>query len=341
MEEKSLSSSVISSSEETVTEDFDWINDENFLLSNKQDYLKYPLSDWKKRSYIPNLGEPQIHVTSEGKLYEKKVRTILRDDVFKGFEFIYERDGYANFNLMSDYKVFPKDINNKISIEPDFFVKKMKAENFKDLLEKRSYMIRTFQKLEPEVEYVSIIGEIKIGHKRAFKWDDQRQAYNSFISKATLKKGEKLLLMYVYDQSYKLFKDDKPNAFDSVFLIICYIPKIYKDKCYKAYNDTIDYLKSNSCQKIDLNKEQEKRLTKNELIKEIEKKNEEISKKNEEISKKDEEISKKDEEILKKNEEISKKAKEILFIKKVVYIGVSIGMLIIAFILYYLYHKTK
>jgi len=270
MEEKSFSSSMRSSSEETVTEDFDWINDENFSSSNKKDYLKYPLSDWKDSSYIPNLGQPQTHVSSEGKLYENKVRTILIDDVFKDFDFIYDKDGFVNFDLMSNYKVTPNDINNKISIEPDFFVNKMKAEKFKNLLEKRSYMIRTFQELEPEVEYVSIIGEIKIGHKRAFKWNDQRQAYISFISKAAVEKGEKLVLMYVYDQSYKLFKEDKPNEKDSVFLIICYIPKIYKGKCYKAYNDTIDYLKLDNGQKIDLNKVPAKRPSKNELIKEIE-----------------------------------------------------------------------
>ena len=306
MEDNSLSSSMRSSSEETVTEDFDWINDENFLSSNKEDYLKYPLSDWKDRSYIPNLGQPQTHISSEGKLYEKKVITILRDDVFKDFDFIYDKEGFVNFDLMFNYKITPNEINNKISIEPDFFVNKMKAEQFKVLLEKRSYMIRTFQKLEPRVEYVSIIGEIKISHKRAFKWDAQRQAYISFISKAAIEKGEKLLLMYVYDQSYKLFKEDEPNENDSVFLIICYIPKIYKGKCYKAYNDTIDYLKLNRGQKIDLNKEPAKRLSKNELIKEIEKKD-----------------------------------KEIIFMKKVGYIGVSIGVLIIAFILYYLCHKTK
>ena len=314
MEEKSLSSSMrSSSSEETVSEDFNWIDDENFLSSNKKDYLKYPLSDWKDSSYIPNLGQPQTHVSSEGKLYEKKVRTILRDDVFKDFDFICDKDGFVNFDLMSNYKVTPNDINNKILIEPDFFVNKMKAEKFKDLLGKRSYMIRTFQNLEPGVEYVSIIGEIKIDHKRAFKWDDQRQAYISFISKAAVEKGEKLLLMYVYDQSYKLFKEDKPNEKDSVFLIICYIPKIYKGKCYKAYNDTIDYLKLNSGQKIDLNKEPAKRPSKNELIKKI----------------------------VKKDKEILKKDKEIIFMKKVGFIGVSIGMLIIAFILYYICHKLN
>ena len=313
MDEKSLSSSMrSSSSEEAVSEDFNWINDENFLSSNKKDYLKYPLSDWRESSYIPILDKSQTHLTSEGKLYEIQVRKILRDDVFKGFHFIYEKDGLVEFDFMNNYEVIPNGID-KPSIEPDFFVHKMEVAKFNELLKNRSYMIRTFQSLKPDVKYVSIIGEIKIGHKRAFKMDDQRRAYTSFIHKAVLKEGEKLLLMYVYDQSYKLFKEDEPNKLDSVFLIICYIPKIYRNKCYIAYNDTIEYLNLDSHQKIDLNKVPGKRLTKNELIKKMEK----------------------------MDKEMEKMDKEIKFIKTVEYIGVSIGVLIIALFLYYLYHKTK
>jgi len=178
-----------------------------------------------------------------------QVRKILKDDVFKGFHFIYEKDGLVEFNFMNNYEVKPIDID-KLSIEPDFFVYKMEVAKFNELLKNRSYMIRTFQLLEPDVKYVSIIGEIKIGHKRAFKMDDRRKAYTSFIDKASLKEGEKLLLMYVYDQSYKLFKEDKPNESDSVFLIIYYISKIYTNKCYKAYNDTIEYLNLDSYQKL-------------------------------------------------------------------------------------------
>ena len=85
-------------------------------------------------------------------------------------------------------------------------------------------------------------------------------------------------------------------------MIICYIPKIYRNKCYKAYNDTIEYLNLDIGQKIDLNKIPAKRPRKNELIKIIEKQD-----------------------------------KEIIFMKTVGYIGV----LIIALFLYYLYHKTK
>ena len=85
-------------------------------------------------------------------------------------------------------------------------------------------------------------------------------------------------------------------------MIICYIPKIYRNKCYKSYNDIIEYLNLDSGQKIDLNKVPAKRPRKNELIKKIEKQD-----------------------------------KEIIFMKTVGYIGV----LIIALFLYYLYHKTK
>ena len=137
--------------------------------------------------------------------------------------------------------------------------------------------------------------------------DDQRKAYTSFIQKEVLEEGEQLLLMYVYDQSYKSFKKDKPNELDLVSLIICYIPKIYEGKCYKAYNDIIDYLNLDSGKKIDLDKIPAKRPRKNELIKEIKK----------------------------KDKELDKKDKEIKFMK------VCIVVLIIALLLYYICHKTK
>jgi hypothetical protein len=73
MDPKSLSSSIrTSSSEETVSEDFNWIDDKNFESCNKKDYLKYPLSDWRESFYIPNLDKSQTHLVSEGKLYEIK-----------------------------------------------------------------------------------------------------------------------------------------------------------------------------------------------------------------------------------------------------------------------------
>ena len=329
MEEKSLSSSMrSSSSEEPVSEDFNWIEDKDFSSSNKQDYLKYPLSDWRESSYVSSVDQHQTHLVSEGRLYENEVIRILRDDVFKGFEFFSEKNGLFKFNLMKNYKVNRNDINNKPSIEPDFFVHKMEVKEFNELLKNRSYMIRTFEKLNLDVKYVSIIGEIKIGHKRAFKMDDQRKAYTSFIQKAVLEEGEQLLLMYVYDQSYKSFKKDKPNELDLVSLIICYIPNIYKNNCYKAYNDTIKYLNLDSGQKIDLNKIPAKRLRKNELIKEIKKKDKELDKKDKELDKKDKELDKKD-------KELDKKDKEIKFMK------VCIVVLIIALLLYYICHKTK
>ena len=172
MEEKSLSSSMrSSSSEEPVSEDFNWIEDKDFSSSNKQDYLKYPLSDWRESSYDPSVDQHQTHLVSEGRLYENEVIRILRDDVFKGFEFFSDKHGLFKFDLMKNYKVNRNDINNKPSIEPDFFVHKMEVKEFNELLKNRSYMIRTFEKLNLDVKYVSIIGEIKIGHKRAFKMD--------------------------------------------------------------------------------------------------------------------------------------------------------------------------
>ena len=66
-----------------------------------------------------------------------KVRKILRDDVFKGFQFICDKDGFVEFDFMYNYEVTPNDINNKPSIEPDFFVYKMEVKKFNELLEKK------------------------------------------------------------------------------------------------------------------------------------------------------------------------------------------------------------
>ena len=100
-------------------------------------------------------------------------------------------------------------------ISPDFFIYKIEIEKFNELLKEREYMMKTFKKLNKNIKYVSIIGEIKISHKSAFKNNDQRKDYITFIqkAKATLNE-EELVLMYVYDQSYKLFKEDKPKEID-------------------------------------------------------------------------------------------------------------------------------
>ena len=266
MEEKdNITSSAKSSSQESAAEeDFNWISDKNFSSENKKDYLKYPLSHWRKLVYDPDFEKANIH--SMGDYYEDRINKVLKNEVFKHFKFYESKNGIMKINLMENYKVDKNELI-KDFIVPDFFVHQIEVEKFNELLENRKYMMRTFQKLNTNKKYVSIIGEIKISHHKAFKNNSQRQEYIKFIQKANSSE-EELVLMYVYDESYKLFKTDAPTNIEKIFLIICYMPKLYSNDCYNSYNDIIEELKLN-VKKIDIKSTPNKIPTKNELIKEL------------------------------------------------------------------------
>ena len=53
-----------------------------------------------------------------------------------------------------------------------------------------------------------------------------------------------------YNELYKLFKTDAPTNIENIFLIICYIPKLYSKDCYYAYNDIIGEVKLNVKKKL-------------------------------------------------------------------------------------------
>lgn len=266
MEKKRTSSSKISSSSDSAIEDYSWVTDKNFSLENKKKFLQYPLNSWREIVYEFDLKN--AHIFSEGDFYENKVKKVLKNDVFDGFTYIGTKSGVIDFNLMEKYKVDPKELSKK-TIIPDFFVHKIEIEAFNSLLENRNYMIKTFQKINANEKYVSIIGEIKISHSKVFKNNNQRLDYIKFIKKA-ISSEEKLVLMYVYDESYKLFMDDTPKETDDIFLILCYIPRLYLEDCYNAYNNIIKELKSDVKQ-IDLTIKPKKTPTKKELINELDK----------------------------------------------------------------------
>ena len=267
-----LSSSILTSSEEAI-EDYNWVTDKNFSLENKKDYLKYPLNNWREMTYVPNIDQALVH--SQGHLYESKVNKVLKNDVFNGFKYFDSKEGIITFNLFTYYHVLPIELS-KGSIAPDFFVHQIEVTKFNELLENRKYMMRTFQKINTNKKYISIVGEIKMSHNRAFKDCDQRKDYITFIQKAKSSE-EELVLMYAYDESYKLFKEDKPRKTDKIFLILCYIPKLYLEDCYLAYNSIIENLNSD-VKKIDMENKPKKMLTKKELKNEIEKMNMSIEK---------------------------------------------------------------
>ena len=280
------SSAKSSSVESVVEEDFNWITDKNFSSENKKDYLKYPLSLWRDLVY-----ESDSNIYSIGECYEARVNKVLKNDVFKSFEFFESRKGEFKINLMKSYKVNAFELS-KNSIVPDFFVHKIEIEKFNELLENRKYMMRTFQKINTTKKYISIIGETKVSHHSAFKNNNQRRDYIKFIQIANLQKEEELVLMYVYDESYKLFKEDSPINEDKIFLLLCYIPRLFLEDCYRAYNDIIKELKLN-IKEIDLKKKPNKILfTKKELIQKLNVSEEKLNASEEKLNAKEKELEK-------------------------------------------------
>lgn len=264
-ETSSSKSNCSSSSEGLAEEDYSWVTDKNFSIENKKDFVKYPLNKWRDLVYML---KSTYTIISERRFYIYKVKKVLKHDIFKDCDYYYMKDGIFGFSLIEYYKMNLLELIN-YSVLPDFFIFRMKMEKFKKLLEDRKYMMRTFKKLNENKKYVSIIIEIKVSHKRAFKNNGQRKDYFKFVEKAIIPDDEELILMYIYDESYKLFKEDKPqNEDNNIFLILCYIPKLYNDECYIAYNNIIDELKLN-IKKINTKEppKREKKLTKKELIK--------------------------------------------------------------------------
>jgi len=74
---------------------------------------------------------------------------------------------------------------------------------------------------------------------------------------------EKFLLMYVYDQSFSLYKEDLCKLKTEEPIIYCYIPKLYKKTCYLKYNEIVDKYDTTK-RKINMNEEINKR-TKREI----------------------------------------------------------------------------
>ena len=257
MEKKeAVSSPTIPSSQDSAQEDFKWVKDKNYPSEIKNEYLKYPLDNWRKIVFDPKLNKSFIH--HPGNIYESKVNKVLKSDVFDGFEFYEDKKGVLNFKLMESYGVDKNKLEKEFII-PDFFVHRIKVEEFKELLKNRSYMMGFGGKITENVKYISIIGEIKSSHHQAHKNTSQKRDYISFIKNANLI-DEQLLLMYIYDESYKLFKKDI-NEKREENIILCYIPKLYADECYNAFNNIIVELKSN-VNKIDL-----KNIPKKKIIK--------------------------------------------------------------------------
>ena len=68
-------------------------------------------------------------------------------------------------------------------------------------------------KIPDKVEFISILGEIKTTRKSAHKNIQQRKDYLKFVEAVNnLKINEFMILMYLYDQSFGLFKEEKKKV---------------------------------------------------------------------------------------------------------------------------------
>ena len=240
MQAKEASSPTISSEEESVEEDFDWAYDKNCPDEIKKEFLKFPLEKWGKILFGPNFDFRSTILPGDN--YKNKVNRILKYHVFNNFKFYEHKKEILNFNLYEYYKIKKDKIEQRF-ILPDFFIYKIESENFFEILEKRSYMMSFNNKINQNKKYISIIGVIKKGYYQAHKNISQKNDYISFIKRA-YSKDEELLLMYIFDGSYKLIEKDIAKK-EKIPLIICYIPKLYVEEINKNFNEIINELRFN------------------------------------------------------------------------------------------------
>ena len=230
-----------SEEEEEVEEDFDWIYDENCPEEMKREFLKFPLEKWGKILFGPDFDSKSTILPGDN--YKSKVNRILRYHVFNNYEFLEQKKELQNFNLYEFYKV-KKDNLEKRFIIPDFFVHKIESDKFFEILDKWSYMMSFNYKINKNKKYISIIGVIKKAYYyQASKNISKNNDYLSFVKKA-YSKDEELLLMYIYDESYKLIVKyiNKKEKFP---LIICYIPKLYVEEVKKNFREINNELRFN------------------------------------------------------------------------------------------------
>lgn len=240
-----MKSKTSSSSAESGLEDYSWAKPNNLSVEAKKDYLKYPLKEWKEILYDEDFKKS--YLTDEGIYYQVTVAKILEQDLFKDYKFYKEKDGKIEFEFNKVYEKPYQSINKKF-IAPDFFVYKIPTKKFFELLKSRNYMLIYNYKIPYNQEFISILGEIKTSRKRAHKNIDQRIDYIKFVEEVNnLKRNEFMVLLYIYDQSFCLFKDEikyiTEVSEDHLPIIYGYIPKLYYENCYEVYNNLITELK--------------------------------------------------------------------------------------------------
>ena len=270
---KSIKSIKTSSSVELGIKDYDWVENNKFNKEYKLSYLEYPLKNWKNIVYEQDVKNTKV--IDKGKYYEYIVNIILEKDIFKDSEFHKEKNSIFDFDFEDYYKI-DYSLLKKGDILPDFFVHKIPMDKFLQILEERKCMLLLRNNIPKDKKYISIVGETKTSRSNAHKKDDQRQDYLTFINSVnnlnnSSNSDEFLIMMYIYDISFLLYKNEETDYnIDNEPIIYGYMPKLYYEDCYKSYNDIIDQLKQTFENKIDfknkvkLKKKNSKRQIKNE-----------------------------------------------------------------------------
>ena len=258
--------SLISSStaREFDFEDYNWVNDEKLPNETKMKFLDYRLNMWKDDQDFQG-----YQTNDEGTYYQKVVNNILANDIFKDMHFHKKENGVMAFKFADTYKIDYDSLSKKY-INPDFLVYKIPKKNFFEILDERKYMMIMKYNIPEDKEYISIIGEIKTRRYYNHKNSYQRRDYLNFINlvNSSNKTDEFLIMMYIYDESFSLFKKKlSTKRQDKYPIIYGYMPKLYYENCYKTYNVLIDILGS-SKEKIDLSNNNifKKRITKKQLL---------------------------------------------------------------------------
>ena len=149
-------------------------------------------SQWRKDIiYDKDFSKSQF--TDEGIYYQKIIAKILKEDLFKGFEFYREKDGRIKFKFNEVDETFNMAYQsiNKDFIPPDFFVYHIPIQKFLNLLQSRNYMLILKNKIPTNQKFISILGEIKSTRKSAHKNTKKREDYIKFVQQIiNLKTGD-------------------------------------------------------------------------------------------------------------------------------------------------------
>ena len=219
-----------SSKNESEVENFNWVDENNEFL--KRNYIRFPFKLWKE--IIEKHNDFNNKIIDEGRTYQKVVCDILQYDIFKDEQFEREIVEFNKFlEFLKNSNLETSDIYNA---NPDFFVKEIKVTNFLEIIKRRNYMITYDTKTNnlQNIEFIYLIGEIKINSKRIKDKKNQKSSYlNLCKSLNSNNKNIFFFTFYIFDEDYKKFWGKK--FFEGKPIIIGYIPKLFKYEYLNAF----------------------------------------------------------------------------------------------------------